>query len=143
MKVFVAGATGAIGMQLVPMLVEGGHEVTGMTRIAAKADAIRAMGAKPAVADALDPEAVAEAVAHADPDAVIHQLSVISRPSADKRPRQPARREARFAWGTQDCLAIKPEGFLRVRGDGSQRRDRGRSDAVHQRLRVPDRRGAR
>jgi len=77
MKVFVAGATGAIGKQLVPMLVDGGHEVTGMTRTAAKADAIRAMGAKPAVADALDPEAVAEAVAHADPDAVIHQLTAI------------------------------------------------------------------
>jgi 2-alkyl-3-oxoalkanoate reductase len=77
MKVFVAGATGAIGKQLLPMLVEGGHEVTGMTRTAAKADAIRAMGAEPAVADALDPEAVAQVVAQAEPDAVIHELTTI------------------------------------------------------------------
>jgi nucleoside-diphosphate-sugar epimerase len=77
MKVFVAGATGAIGKQLVPMLVEGGHEVTGMTRTVAKEEAIRAMGAEPAVADALDPEAVAQAVAQAEPDAVIHELTTI------------------------------------------------------------------
>ena len=47
MKVFVAGATGAVGKQLVPMLVEHGHEVTGMTRTAAKAEAIRAIGGGP------------------------------------------------------------------------------------------------
>jgi nucleoside-diphosphate-sugar epimerase len=77
MKVFVAGATGAVGKELVPMLVERGHVVTGMTRTPAKADAIRAMGAKPAVADALDPEAVAQAVAEAEPEAVIHELTSI------------------------------------------------------------------
>jgi 2-alkyl-3-oxoalkanoate reductase len=75
MKVFVAGATGAIGKQLVPMLVERGHEVTGMTRSPAKEESIRALGATPAVADALDPEAVAQAVAEAEPDAVIHELT--------------------------------------------------------------------
>jgi nucleoside-diphosphate-sugar epimerase len=75
MKVFVAGATGAMGKQLVPMLVEGGHEVTGMTRTAAKADLIRSMGARPVVADALDPEAVAQAVAEGEPEVVVHQLT--------------------------------------------------------------------
>src|SRR3712207_1165420 len=54
MKVFVAGATGAIGRRLVPLLVENGHEVVGMTRKPANADALRAAGAEPAVADALD-----------------------------------------------------------------------------------------
>jgi nucleoside-diphosphate-sugar epimerase len=77
MKVFVAGATGALGKQLVPMLVEGGHEVTGMTRTPAKEEQIRRMGASAAVADALDPEAVAQAVAEAEPEVVIHQLTAI------------------------------------------------------------------
>src|SRR5262245_25079617 len=75
MKVFVAGATGAIGKQLVPMLVEQGHEVTGMTRTPAKQDLIRKLGARPALADALDPEAVAQAVAEAEPEAVVHELT--------------------------------------------------------------------
>ncbi len=57
MKIFVAGATGAIGKQLVPMLVEQGHEVTGMTRSPAKQELVRQMGARTVLADALDPEA--------------------------------------------------------------------------------------
>jgi nucleoside-diphosphate-sugar epimerase len=75
MKVFVAGATGALGKQLVPMLVERGHEVTGMTRSPSKEELIRSMGARPAMADALDPEAVAQAVAQAEPEAVVHELT--------------------------------------------------------------------
>jgi 2-alkyl-3-oxoalkanoate reductase len=77
MKVFVAGATGAIGRQLLPMLVEQGHEITGMTRTPAKQDLVRELGARPVVADALDPEAVARAVAEAEPEVVIHQLTAI------------------------------------------------------------------
>jgi nucleoside-diphosphate-sugar epimerase len=77
MKIFVAGATGALGRQLVPMLVSDGHEVTGMTRTPAKQDLISGMGARPAVADALDPEAVAQAVAQAEPEAVVHELTAI------------------------------------------------------------------
>jgi 2-alkyl-3-oxoalkanoate reductase len=77
MKVFVAGATGALGKQLVPMLVEQGHEVTGMTRTPSKQDLVRELGARPVVADALDPEAVAQAVGEAEPGVVIHQLTAI------------------------------------------------------------------
>jgi nucleoside-diphosphate-sugar epimerase len=77
MRVFVAGATGALGKQLVPMLVDRGHEVTGMTRTPAKQDLIRKLGARPVVADALDPEAVAQAVAAAEPEVVIHELTAI------------------------------------------------------------------
>jgi nucleoside-diphosphate-sugar epimerase len=78
MKVLVAGATGAIGKQLVPKLVANGHEVVGMTRSEAKADEVRALGAKPAVADALDPDQVAAAVAANEPEAIIHQLTALS-----------------------------------------------------------------
>jgi 2-alkyl-3-oxoalkanoate reductase len=77
MKVFVAGATGALGKQLVPQLVAAGHEVVGMTRSPAKADAVRALGARPAVADALDPDAVAKVVAEAEPEVIVHQLTAL------------------------------------------------------------------
>lgn len=59
MKVFVAGATGVLGRALVPLLVARGHEVVGMMRSASKQDMVRRLGARPVVADALDPDAVA------------------------------------------------------------------------------------
>src|ERR687886_2195497 len=77
MRVFVAGATGAIGRQLVPRLVEAGHEVHGMTPRESKQATLRALGALPVVADALDPEQVAEAVGRARPDVIVHQLTAI------------------------------------------------------------------
>ena len=77
MKVFVAGATGAIGRQLVPRLVEAGHEVHAMTRSASKQDALRQLGATPVVADALEAEQVADAVGRAQPDVIVHQLTAI------------------------------------------------------------------
>src|SRR3712207_8595222 len=77
MRVFVAGATGAIGKQLVPRLVEAGHEVHGMTRRESKQAMLRALGAVPVVADALDPDRVAEAVGRARPDVIVHQLTAI------------------------------------------------------------------
>jgi 2-alkyl-3-oxoalkanoate reductase len=78
MKVFVAGATGALGKQLVPQLVSAGHEVTGMTSSTSKQDLIRSLGARPTVANALDPDQVAGAVAEAEPEAIVHQLTAIS-----------------------------------------------------------------
>jgi nucleoside-diphosphate-sugar epimerase len=77
MKVFVAGATGALGKQLVPMLVALGHDVIGMTRTAAKRDQLRDLGAEPVVADALDAHAVGQAVGEAEPDVIVHQLTAI------------------------------------------------------------------
>jgi nucleoside-diphosphate-sugar epimerase len=77
MKIFVAGATGALGRPLVAQLVKKGHEVTGMTRTESKQDLLRDLGARPVVADALDPDAVARAVAEADPDVIVHQLTAI------------------------------------------------------------------
>ena len=77
MRVFVAGATGAIGKQLVPRLVGAGHEVHGMTRSESKRAMLSELGAVPVVADALDPDQVAEAVARARPDVIVHQLTAI------------------------------------------------------------------
>jgi nucleoside-diphosphate-sugar epimerase len=77
MRVFVAGATGAIGRQLVPRLVAAGHEVHGMTRSASKRALLDELGAVPVVADALDPDQVAEAVGRARPDVIVHQLTAI------------------------------------------------------------------
>jgi nucleoside-diphosphate-sugar epimerase len=77
MRVFVAGATGAIGKQLVPRLVAAGHEVHGMTRCASKEAMLSELGAVPVVADALDPDQVAEAVARARPEVIVHQLTAI------------------------------------------------------------------
>jgi nucleoside-diphosphate-sugar epimerase len=78
MKIFIAGATGALGQQLVPQLVAKGHDVFGMTSKPEKQDVVRALGARPVVADALDPDAVAQAVAQAEPEVIVHQLTALS-----------------------------------------------------------------
>ncbi|HUA06258.1 MAG TPA: NAD(P)-dependent oxidoreductase [Solirubrobacteraceae bacterium] len=77
MKVFVAGATGAMGRQLVPRLVAAGHEVVGTTRSDSKQAVLWDLGAEPSVVDALDAERVAQAVAHARPDVIVHELTSI------------------------------------------------------------------
>lgn len=79
MRVFVAGATGAIGRALVPALVERGHHVVGMTRSEAKAAGLRAAGVEPVVCDALDGDTLERAVVEAAPDAVVHQLTDLPR----------------------------------------------------------------
>lgn len=84
MRVFLAGATGALGRTLVPQLVGAGHQVCGTTRSRAKFDQIRAWGAEPVLVDGLDAAAVGEAVAAAEPDAIIHQMTALSG-SADLR----------------------------------------------------------
>jgi 2-alkyl-3-oxoalkanoate reductase len=75
MKVFVAGATGVIGRRLVPILVEAGHDVVGMTRSQEKAAALRDAGAVPVVCDVFDRDAVVDAVKSAAPEVVLHELT--------------------------------------------------------------------
>jgi 2-alkyl-3-oxoalkanoate reductase len=91
MKVFVAGATGVLGRALVPQLVARGHEVVGMTRSASKQDLVRSLGARPVLADALDPDAVAQAVASAEPEVIVHQLTALSEPISIRDARRPDR----------------------------------------------------
>src|SRR5260370_37907396 len=78
MKVFVAGAAGAIGRQLLPRLAAQGHQVTATTRSPGKAAMLRELGAEPVVVDGLDAIAVGEAVARAEPEAVIHQMTSLA-----------------------------------------------------------------
>src|SRR5215207_4738103 len=91
MKVFVAGASGALGAQLVPQLVAAGHQVVGMTRTASKQDGLRALGAQSVVADALDPEAVARVVGEAEPEVIVHQLTALSGKISIRDARHPDR----------------------------------------------------
>ncbi len=77
MKILLAGATGALGRQLVPRLIARGHEVAGTTRNESKAQLVRDLGATPLVMDALDRDSVARAVAEARPEAIVHELTAL------------------------------------------------------------------
>lgn len=78
MKVFVAGASGAIGRLLLPQLIRAGHDTYGMTRSEKHLEAIRGAGAHGLIADALDRDEVLRALEEVRPDAVIHQLTALS-----------------------------------------------------------------
>jgi nucleoside-diphosphate-sugar epimerase len=103
MRVFVAGASGAIGRPLVPRLLAAGHEVTGMTRRPERAEEIRAAGAEAVVCDAFDAVALSEAVAAARPEVVVHLLTALPqrfKPRADLGPTNRVRVE-----GTRNLIA--------------------------------------
>jgi nucleoside-diphosphate-sugar epimerase len=78
MRVFVAGASGAIGTRLVPQLIARGHKVIGTSRTAGRADRVAALGAQPIALDLLDPRAVRMAVLETEPDAIIHQATALA-----------------------------------------------------------------
>lgn len=79
MKVFVAGATGAVGKPLLPMLLANGHAVVGMTRSPEKAQALRDTGVEPVIADGLDRGAIVDAMARTQPDVIVHQMTGLAR----------------------------------------------------------------
>jgi len=114
MRVFVAGATGAIGRFLVPMLVDAGHDVAGMTRSPAKTAGIEEAGASAFIADAYDADAVAAAVADFAPDVVVHQLTDLPRSAAGLAFKVAANNRIRKV-GTDNLLAAaKAAGGARV-----------------------------
>jgi nucleoside-diphosphate-sugar epimerase len=78
MRIFLAGATGALGMRLLPRLVAGGHHVIATTRTPGKLEALRAAGAQPVILDALDEQAVRAAVLAARPEVVVHQMTALA-----------------------------------------------------------------
>jgi 2-alkyl-3-oxoalkanoate reductase len=77
MRVFVAGASGALGARLVPQLVGAGHEVIGTHRLPTKAEQLRALGAEPVQLDVLDGRAVRKAVLESRPDAIVHEATAL------------------------------------------------------------------
>lgn len=89
-RVFIAGATGVIGSRLVPLLVEAGHLVGGLTRTEQKAALVRRLGGEPIVCDVYDPHALAAAVRSFRPDVIIHELTDLP----DDLAELPARRDA-------------------------------------------------
>jgi nucleoside-diphosphate-sugar epimerase len=85
MRIFIAGGTGAVGVRMVPLLVAAGHEVYGSTRHDAGREALAAMGATGIVMDPLDAQSVHEAVATAEPEVVVHQLTALGGLSGNLR----------------------------------------------------------
>lgn len=75
MRIFLAGASGAIGRRLTPLLVAAGHNVAGTTRSPGKAEELKAHGAEPVIVDVFDRDGLRDAVARARPEVVIHQLT--------------------------------------------------------------------
>jgi 2-alkyl-3-oxoalkanoate reductase len=114
MRVFVAGATGALGRHLVPMLVAAGHEVTATTRTPGKLAQLREAGAEPVVVDGLDREAVMAAVRAAAPEVIVHQMTALAGMRSLRKPDQvfAATNELRTR-GTDNLLAAAAQAGTR------------------------------
>jgi hypothetical protein len=105
MKIFVAGATGAVGLHLVRALCTLGHQVTGMTRAGPGVDRLRELGASASAADAFDPKVVRDAIEAAAPDAAIDQLTWPRRCRNSQRtpPAHTSTRAAHARWDGTKC----------------------------------------
>lgn len=104
MKIFVAGASGVIGLRIVPLLVAEGHTVVGMTRTSAKTALIRATGAAPVVCDVYDAGALTAAVRAFEPDLILHELTDLPDSADDLPARRPANARIRVE-GTRNLIA--------------------------------------
>jgi nucleoside-diphosphate-sugar epimerase len=106
MRIFLAGATGAIGRRLVPLLLGAGHRVIGTTRSTSKADALRDVGVEPVVVDVFDAAGLARAVSAARPDIVVHQLTDLPPGLDPSQMAEGTRRNARIrSEGTQNLVS--------------------------------------
>jgi nucleoside-diphosphate-sugar epimerase len=114
MRVFVAGASGAIGVRLVPQLIDRGHEVIGTSRSSDKAQRLRALGAEPIALDLLDREAVTKAVVASKPDAIVHQATALADVRFSRNlDRTFAHTNRLRTEGTDALLAAAPEAGVR------------------------------
>ncbi len=105
MRILIAGATGAIGRELVPLLVAARHEVTGTSRTLERASELTRLGATPAAMDALDQAATAEVVARAKPDVLVHQLTALPRVPDLRKPEIYAATDRLRREGTANLIA--------------------------------------
>jgi len=115
-RIFLAGASGAIGRRLVPQLLAAGHQVTAPTRQAAKAEDLQALGADPVVVDVFDQNGLRAAVAAARPEIVIHQLTDLPAGLDPSKMTEAAPRNARIRdEGTRNLVeAAKAAGVKRL-----------------------------
>jgi nucleoside-diphosphate-sugar epimerase len=104
MRIFLAGASGVIGVRLLPLLVAAGHEVAGMTRSPGKLDGLKALGAEPILCDVYDADELRAAVVRFRPDAVMHQLTDLPDDPANL-PESGARNDRMRREGTRNLLA--------------------------------------
>lgn len=111
MKVFVAGSTGAIGRSLLPLLIEKGHEVVALVRTPARAKDVEALGARAAVADALDPDGLRAAIRRAAPETVIHELTSLKGVTNFRRFDQDFALTNRFRTRTLDTMLAASRSF--------------------------------
>jgi nucleoside-diphosphate-sugar epimerase len=103
-RIFLAGATGVIGTRLIPLLVEDGHVVAGMTRSAGRASLVRDLGAEPVICDVYDLAALTTAMTGFRPDVVLHQLTDLPDDASDIR-RLAGRNQRMRDEGTANLLA--------------------------------------
>ena len=114
MRVFVTGASGAIGSRLVPQLIDAGHEVVGAHHSPASADRLRALGAKPVLLDLLDPRAVRKAVLESEPEAIVHEATALANVKFSRNfDKTAARTNELRATGTDLLLAAAREAGVR------------------------------
>jgi putative NADH-flavin reductase len=104
MRIFLAGASGVIGVRLLPLLVAAGHEVAGMTRSPGKLGGLKALGAEPILCDVYDADELRAAVVRFRPDAVMHQLTDLPDDAANL-PDSGARNDRMRREGTRNLLA--------------------------------------
>ena len=114
MKIFLAGATGAIGRRLVPLLLKAGHGVVGTTRSTTKADGLHAAGVEPVVIDVFDAPALSTAVLEVHPDIVVHQLTDLPPGLDPSQMTEGTQRNARMrSQGTQNLVAAALDAGVR------------------------------
>jgi uncharacterized protein YbjT (DUF2867 family) len=135
-RIFLAGASGVIGVRLIPLLVADGHEVAGMTRSAGKAEMLRELGAEPVVCDVYDPGALNAAVSAFGTELLMHQLTDLP-DSLDQLEDYHPRNDRIRTEGTRNLIgAMNAAGAQRLIAQSIAWRPAGREEAVeeHERL---------